>query len=194
MSFFKSFKQYLDFKYNYHCKVICGLKKARLLEIQELTNADDEQSADMFRTMKATIVRFDGKGQEISDFVSAGLDEETIEDPRYMQIFLGMLPFWHLVKVDLYTSGANFIYYKYDEGGNVIDWNSVSLEIPPYIEIQIQIEGCVETPSECYNLVLKSDRHNNSVGYEYRQGKLVHYKGEIKEDRKGTYELITEVE
>lgn len=190
--FFESFKQYLDFGIKCDCKMICSIKKANLDEIYELSNYEDQHEADMFRPMTITFLSFDGKGKEISDFVSTGLTAEYITDPRYLQIFLGQIPDWHLVKVDLSPSGASFIHYKFDENGKVYDWHSVMLEIPPYLQFRIDIEGAANIPAESYVITLESsDEHNRHVRFEYDQSGKLQYRGEIKEDEKGTYELIT---
>lgn len=189
---FESFKQYLDFGIDYRCKMICSIKKANLNEIYELSSYDFQQEADMFRPMTITFLGFDGNGKEISDFVATGLEAKYITDPRYLQILLGQIPDWHPVKVELYTSGARFIHYKFDENGKVYDWHSVGLEIPPYLQFRIDIEGAAGIPAESYVVTLESrDEHNHHIRFEYDQSEKLRYRGEIKEDEKGTYELIT---
>ena len=189
---FGSFKQYLDFGINCSCKMICSIKKANLNEIYELIENDFQHEADMFRPMTITFLGFNGNGKEISDFVTTGLEAEYVTDPRYLQIFLGQIPDWNPVKVELYTSGARFIYYRFDENGKVCDWYSIELEIPTYLQFRIDIEGAAGIPAESYVVTLEfRGEHNHYVRFEYDQSGKLRYRGEIKEDEKGTYELIT---
>ena len=133
----------------------------------------------------------DSGTEDIGDYISTEIDPKffTKETANYARIFMGKVPGWELVKVSLYTTGAIFYYYKYNEDGEISNWFMIGMDIPPQMTMKIVIDGDEDHQEESYIVEMHQPQ---TVKLAYYVGEKLQYTSVLDEDSRGAYELISE--